>query len=53
MKCMLKTLFKRCKQHQVVCKKQTCDIAVANSDNLADLTVTFYPIHIIEYEEDR
>jgi len=36
-KCALKTFLKRCKQHQIVCKKQMCDPACFNSDNLADL----------------
>jgi len=48
---MLNALFRGCKQHQIVRKKQTVDPATSNSDALIDLTVTVYPIHI-DYEEE-
>jgi len=46
--CMLKTLFRRCKQHQIVHKKQTVDPAAYNSDTFVDTAVTVYPIHVGE-----
>ena len=38
-KCILKTCFRRCKQHQIVCEKQTVDPTASSSDTL---TVTVY-----------
>ena len=49
-KCILKTLFRWCKQHQIVHKKQTVDLAASNSDSHVNLFVTVYPIHM-DYEE--
>ena len=49
---MLKTLFRRCKQYQIVYKKQTVNPATSNSDTLVDSAVAIYPIHI-NYEERR
>jgi len=43
---MLKTLFRECKQHQIVRKKQTFKSCSSSSDTLFDSTVTVYPIHI-------
>ena len=44
--CMLKTLFKRCKQYQIVRKNQTVDPAGSNSDILVEAFVFLYPIQI-------
>ena len=43
--CMLQVLLTRCEQHQIV-REKTVDPAVFNSDNIIDLAVTVYPIHI-------
>jgi len=42
---MLQVLLTRCEQHQIV-REKTVDPAVFNSDNIIDLAVTVYPIHI-------
>jgi len=47
---MLRTLFRGCKEHQIVCKKQTVDPEAFNSDILVDSAVTVDPIHIYEEE---
>ena len=42
-------LVRSWKQHQIVCKKQTADLAAyqqSNSDTLVDSDITTYPIHI-------
>ena len=49
---MLKALFRRCKQYQIVCNEQTVNPAASNSDTLVDSAVTVYLIYI-DYEEDR
>jgi len=46
-----KVLLKRCRQYQIVCKKQTVGTAAPNSDSLVGSAVTVYPIQI-NYEED-
>jgi len=43
MKCMLKTLFGGCEQHQIFRKKQTLDLAAMP---LSLIRLTVYPIHI-------
>jgi len=43
---MLKTLLRRCKQHQIAREKQTVDPAATSSDTLIDSTVTVYPIRM-------
>jgi len=36
----LETLFRGCKQYEIVSKKQTVDPAASNNDTLTDLAVT-------------
>ena len=48
--CMLQTLFRGWKQHQIVHNNQRVDPVACNSDTIVNLDVTFYPIHI-DYEE--
>jgi len=43
---MLETLFRRCKQHQIVRKMQAVVPAAPNIDILIFLVMTFYPIHM-------
>jgi len=50
-KLTLKTLFRVCKRHQIVRKKQTVDPAASNNDSIVNPTVTVCPIHI-DYEEE-
>jgi len=42
---MLKTLFRRYKQYQIVRKMKAVDFAVTNSATLTDLAFKAYPIH--------
>jgi len=48
---MLKAIFRKCKQSQIVGKKQTAGPAASNSANLVDSAVTFYLI-LMKYKEE-
>ena len=48
---MLTVLFKKCKQQQIVRKKQTADAAAFNSDTPVDSVVIVYPVDI-DYDEE-
>jgi len=48
---MLTVLFKKCKQQQIVRKKQTADAAAFNSDTPVDSVVIVYPVGI-DYDEE-
>jgi len=51
-KCMLNTLFRKCKQGQIIRKKQTVYLAASNSGHPRCLAaVTVDPIYI-DYEEE-
>jgi len=43
--CILKTLIRECKKHQIV-RKKSVDSAASNNDILVDSDVNIYPIHI-------
>ena len=52
--CCWRPFFRRCKQHQIIRKRQTVNLAACKSDTLFDVVVTVDAIHIhcfyIHYE---